>query len=124
MTQFKEKADQLGNHAGILTYPILMAADILIHKANEVPVGDDQTQHLELTRNIVERSNNTYGEIFPLPERKTGKVFYGKIPKYSVVVPGSFNDKKSKVNLYCAVIVKRVDEKTRSKTSINELLRN
>ncbi len=51
MTQFKEKADQLGSHAGILTYPVLMAADILIHKANEVPVGDDQTQHLELTRN-------------------------------------------------------------------------
>ncbi len=57
-------------------------------------------------------------------DRKTGKVFYGRIPKYSVVVPGSFNDKKSKVNLYCAVIVKTVDEKTRSKTSINELLRN
>jgi len=57
-------------------------------------------------------------------DRKTGKVFYGKIPKYSVVVPGSFNDKKSKVNLYCAVIVKTVDEKTRSKTSINELLRS
>ena len=57
-------------------------------------------------------------------DRKTGKVFYGKIPKYSVVVPGSFNDKKSNVNLYCAVIVKTVDEKTRSKTSINELLRN
>ena len=57
-------------------------------------------------------------------DRKTGKVFYGKIPKYSVVVPGNFNDKKSKVNLYCAVIVKTVDEKTRSKTSINELLRN
>ena len=74
MTQFKEKADQLGRHAGILTYPVLMAADILIHKANEVPVGDDQTQHLELTRNIVERFNNSYGEIFPLPERTTGKV--------------------------------------------------
>jgi len=63
-----------GSHAGILTYPVLMAADILIHKANEVPVGDDQTQHLELTRNIVERFNNSYGEIFPLPERTTGKV--------------------------------------------------
>ena len=73
-TQFKEKADQLGSHAGILTYPVLMAADILIHKANEVPVGDDQTQHLELTRNIVERFNNSYSEIFPLPERTTGKV--------------------------------------------------
>ena len=74
MTQFKEKAVELGSHAGILTYPVLMAADILIHKANEVPVGDDQTQHLELTRNIVERFNNSYGEIFPLPERTTGKV--------------------------------------------------
>ena len=57
-------------------------------------------------------------------ERKTGKIYYGKVPKYSVVVPGSLNDKKSKVSLYCAVIVKTVDEKTRSKTSINELLRN
>ena len=56
-------------------------------------------------------------------DRKTGKVSFGRIPKYSVVVPGSFNDKKSSVNLYCAVIVKTVDEKTRSKTSINELLR-
>ncbi len=57
-------------------------------------------------------------------DRKTGKIFYGKVPKYSVVVPGSISDKKSKVNLYCAVIVKIVDEKTRSKTSINELLRS
>ena len=55
MTQFKEKSSELGNHAGILTYPILMTSDILIHKANEVPVGDDQTQHLELTRNIAEK---------------------------------------------------------------------
>jgi tryptophanyl-tRNA synthetase len=53
MTQFKEKASSFGTHSGLLTYPILMASDILIHKANEVPVGDDQTQHLELTRNIV-----------------------------------------------------------------------
>ena len=47
MTQFKEKASSFGTHSGLLTYPILMAADILIHKANEVPVGDDQTQHLD-----------------------------------------------------------------------------
>ena len=57
-------------------------------------------------------------------DRKTGKVLYGKVPKYSVVVPGSFSNKNSKVNLYCVVIVKTVDEKTRAKTSINELLRN
>ena len=73
MTQFKEKASSFGTHSGLLTYPILMAADILIHKANEVPVGDDQTQHLELTRNIAERFNTNYGEIFPIPEKTSGK---------------------------------------------------
>jgi len=73
MTQFKEKASSFGTHSGLLTYPILMASDILIHKANEVPVGDDQTQHLELTRNIAERFNNNYGEIFPIPEKTSGK---------------------------------------------------
>ena len=73
MTQFKEKASSFGTHSGLLTYPILMASDILIHKANEVPVGDDQTQHLELTRNIAERFNTNYGEIFPIPEKISGK---------------------------------------------------
>ena len=73
MTQFKEKASSFGTHSGLLTYPILMASDILIHKANEVPVGDDQTQHLELTRNIAERFNTNYGEIFPIPEKTSGK---------------------------------------------------
>ena len=60
-------------------------------------------------------------------DRSSGKIFYGKIPSYSVVVPGSLNSKKNSkidVNLYCAVIVKTVDAKTRSKTSINDLLRN
>ena len=73
MTQFKEQASSFGTHSGLLTYPILMASDILIHKANEVPVGDDQTQHLELTRNIAERFNTNYGEIFPIPEKTSGK---------------------------------------------------
>ena len=73
MTRFKEKASSFGTHSGLLTYPILMASDILIHKANEVPVGDDQTQHLELTRNIAERFNTNYGEIFPIPEKTSGK---------------------------------------------------
>ena len=73
MTQFKEKSSSFGTHSGLLTYPILMASDILIHKANEVPVGDDQTQHLELTRNIAERFNTNYGEIFPIPEKTSGK---------------------------------------------------
>ncbi len=57
-------------------------------------------------------------------DRKTGEVFYGKVPPYSVVVSGSMPSSDGKTNLYCAVIVKTVDEKTRSKTSINELLRD
>ena len=56
-------------------------------------------------------------------DRASGKIFYGRVPKYSVVVPGSLEGKKG-INLYCAVIVKTVDAKTRSKTSINDLLRN
>ena len=70
MTQFKEKASSFGTHSGLLTYPILMASDILIHKANEVPVGDDQTQHLELTRNIAERFNKNKDRLSKHPETK------------------------------------------------------
>jgi tryptophanyl-tRNA synthetase len=68
MTQFKEKASrQDGYRAGLFTYPVLMAADILLYETTEVPVGDDQRQHLELTREIAERFNNRYGQTFTLP---------------------------------------------------------
>jgi tryptophanyl-tRNA synthetase len=69
MTQYKEKADRAGQNLGLLSYPVLMAADIVIHRAHVVPVGDDQTQHLELTRDLVERFNARFGPTFPLPER-------------------------------------------------------
>jgi len=69
MTQFKDKAAKLESvPAGLLMYPVLMAADILIYKADTVPVGDDQTQHLELTREIARRWNLEYGETFPVPD--------------------------------------------------------
>jgi len=69
MTQFKEKASrQHGYRVGLLTYPVLMAGDILLYSAQQVPVGDDQRQHLELTREIAERFNNRYGEVFTVPE--------------------------------------------------------
>ncbi|MEO7209408.1 MAG: tryptophan--tRNA ligase [Chitinophagaceae bacterium] len=69
-TTFKDKArSQPDNiNAGLLTYPVLMAADILIHRARKVPVGKDQEQHLEMTRNLAERFNYRYGEFFPMPE--------------------------------------------------------
>lgn len=69
MTQYKEKSDRAGQNLGLLSYPVLMAADILVHHVHAVPVGDDQTQHLELTRDLVERFNSRFGEEFPLPER-------------------------------------------------------
>jgi tryptophanyl-tRNA synthetase len=68
MTQFKEKASrQEGYRVGLLTYPVLMAGDILLYSTEQVPVGDDQGQHLELTRDIAERFNNRYGETFVVP---------------------------------------------------------
>ena len=74
MTQFKEKSDRSGQNLGILAYPVLQAADILIHKVHAVPVGDDQAQHLELTRDIAERFNTRFGEEFPVPERITPEI--------------------------------------------------
>jgi tryptophanyl-tRNA synthetase len=69
MTQFKDKSDgQEGVRAGLFTYPCLMAADILLYDTDRVPVGDDQRQHLELTRTVALRWNNRYGETFKVPE--------------------------------------------------------
>ncbi|GLZ41186.1 tryptophan--tRNA ligase [Actinokineospora sp. NBRC 105648] len=68
MTQFKQKAEGQGVvRLGLLTYPVLMAADILLQRATEVPVGHDQTQHVELARSLARRFNSTYGEVFAVP---------------------------------------------------------
>jgi len=74
MTQFKEKGrDKSGQTcAGLFGYPVLMAADIALYKAERVPVGDDQMQHLELTRDVITRFNGLYGSIFPMPEPIVG----------------------------------------------------
>lgn len=76
MTQFKDKSAKHGDNinAGLFTYPVLMAADILLYQADVVPVGVDQMQHLELTRDIAERFNNLYGDVFTIPEAYIGKV--------------------------------------------------
>lgn len=75
MTQFKDKAAKHADNinAGLFTYPVLMAADILLYQADVVPVGVDQKQHLELTRNIAERFNNIYGDVFTIPDGYYGK---------------------------------------------------
>jgi tryptophanyl-tRNA synthetase len=69
MTQFKEKAEGKESvRAGLLTYPVLMAADILLYDTDRVPVGDDQRQHIELTRDVALRFNSRYGDTFVVPE--------------------------------------------------------
>ena len=79
MTQFKEKAERQGAYrVGLLTYPVLMAADILLYQTTHVPVGDDQRQHLELAREIAERFNHRYGETFVVPE--------GMVPQFGARV--------------------------------------
>lgn len=76
MTQFKEKSSRHADNinAGLFTYPVLMAADILLYKADLVPVGHDQMQHLELTRDLAERFNTIYPETFVVPEAYISKV--------------------------------------------------
>ena len=76
MTQFKDKSSKNADNinAGLFTYPVLMAADILMYQADLVPVGDDQKQHVELTRDIAQRFNGIYGDVFTIPEPFIPKV--------------------------------------------------
>ena len=76
MTQFKDKSAKHADNinAGLYTYPVLMAADILLYQADLVPVGKDQLQHLEITRDIAQRFNGIYGDVFTIPEAYTGKI--------------------------------------------------
>ncbi len=85
MTQFKDKSAKHADNinSGLFTYPVLMAADILLYQADLVPVGEDQRQHLEITRDIAERFNSIYGETFKIPE--------GYIPKVAARVMGLQN---------------------------------
>lgn len=82
MTQFKDKSGSLNDErvsVGLFNYPVLMAADILLYDAQYVPVGDDQSQHLEFTRDIGERMNKQFGEILTIPEAvKQQHAFFGK----------------------------------------------
>jgi len=86
---FKDKADRLEDvNAGLFTYPMLMAADILLYDANIVPVGKDQLQHLEITRDVASRFNHLMGETFVLPEAKT--------TSETMYIPGTDGQKMSK----------------------------
>src|SRR5690606_8337743 len=75
MTQYKDKSKvQEAVSSALLTYPVLMAADILLYQANLVPVGNDQKQHIELTRDLAQRFNNRFNDIFTIPDIRVPKV--------------------------------------------------
>jgi tryptophanyl-tRNA synthetase len=86
---FKDKADRLEDvNAGLFTYPMLMAADILLYDANIIPVGKDQLQHIEMTRDVASRFHAKMGETFVLPE--------AQVQEHTMLVPGTDGDKMSK----------------------------
>jgi len=101
-TSFKDKARKQPENvnAGLLTYPVLMAADIIIHKANQVPVGKDQEQNLEMARKFARRFNNIYGEeTFPIPQAYSYTGEFIKVPG----LDGSGKMGKSEGNAICLV---------------------
>ncbi len=100
MTQFKDKTEKgIAANLGLYSYPVLMAADILLYRANLVPIGDDQRQHLEMTRDLAERFNNRFGEVFPIPD--------GYIPDTAARVM-SFTDPTSKMSKSDPAVKSRV----------------
>lgn len=104
MTQFKDKSARQGADrasVGLFTYPILQVADILLYQANEVPVGEDQRQHIELTRDLAERFNGRFGETFTVPKpyilKETAKIFDLQDP--SIKMSKSASAPKGLINL-------------------------
>src|SRR5207237_9542467 len=88
-TSYKDKIDRgIEASVGLFTYPVLMAADILIYRSHWVPVGEDQVQHLEMTRDMAGKFNRTYGEVFPLPQ--------AMLVEAGAKVPGTDGQKMSK----------------------------
>jgi len=104
MTQFKDKSQKAGSDSasvGLFTYPILQAADILLYQPKAVPVGEDQRQHLELTRDLAERFNSRFGQTFTMPEahilKETAKIYDLQNP--TAKMSKSAQDPKGLINL-------------------------
>ena len=110
MTQFKDKSSEHSASVtmGLMNYPVLMAADILLYNAKYVPVGEDQFQHLEITRDIAERFNNKFGEVFTIPEATSKQTEFinrqsglriRSLTDPTKKMSKSSDDQKSKINL-------------------------
>ncbi|SEU03199.1 tryptophanyl-tRNA synthetase [Salinibacillus kushneri] len=115
MTQFKDKsAGKDAVTAGLLTYPPLMAADILLYSTNLVPVGDDQKQHIELTRDIAERFNRKYNDIFTLPEAHIPKVGARVMSLQNPTKKMSKSDKNQKATIFLLDDENKIEKKIKS----------
>lgn len=113
MTQFKDKSAKNADNinAGLFTYPVLMAADILLYQADLVPVGEDQKQHVELTRDVAQRFNGIYGEVFKIPEPYIPKVGARIM---SLISPESKMSKSDKDPGGCIYLMQRPEDIMRS----------
>ncbi|MFG6115574.1 tryptophan--tRNA ligase [Halobacillus sp. MO56] len=121
MTQFKDKSQ--GKEAvssGLLTYPPLMAADILLYKTDIVPVGEDQKQHLELTRNLAERFNNKYNDIFTVPEVSIPKVGARIMSLQDPTKKMSKSDENQKAYISMLDAPKKIEKKIKSAVTDSE----
>lgn len=113
MTQFKEKKQKRqGAYAGLFNYPILMAADILLYQTNIVPVGEDQLQHIELTRSLAERFNNRHGKTFTIPEarikRETSRILSLIDPRKKMSKSDDNDSSRINLNDPAKVIVQKI----------------
>ncbi|MEN1970318.1 tryptophan--tRNA ligase [Lentibacillus sp. N15] len=121
MTQFKDKAaGKEAVSAALLTYPPLMAADILLYQANLVPVGEDQTQHLELTRNLAQRFNNKYNDIFTLPQISVPKIGARIMSLQEPTKKMSKSDSNEKAFISMLDAPKKIEKKIKSAVTDSE----
>ena len=121
MTQFKDKsAGKEGVSSALLTYPPLMAADILLYNTNHVPVGNDQKQHLELTRDLAERFNRKYNDIFTVPEVKISEVGARIMSLQEPTKKMSKSDENQKATIYMLDEPKKIIKKIKSAVTDSE----
>ncbi|WP_018933348.1 tryptophan--tRNA ligase [Gracilibacillus lacisalsi] len=115
MTQFKDKSKgKEAVSAGLLTYPPLMAADILLYNTNIVPVGDDQKQHLELTRDLAQRFNHRYNDIFTIPDISIPKVGARIMSLQEPTKKMSKSDDNQKASIFMLDTEKQIEKKIKS----------
>lgn len=121
MTQFKDKSSgKEAVSAGLLTYPPLMAADILLYSTDLVPVGEDQKQHLELTRDLAERFNKKYNEIFTIPDVRIPKVGARIMSLQEPTKKMSKSDPNKKASIFLLDDLKQIEKKIKSAVTDSE----